>query len=436
MTQKNKDGAGPEIATFAVGELQAAQYNPRVMSDEAMAGLRHSLERFGCVEPVVVNTYRGRRTIVGGHQRVKALQAMGVEQVTCVVVKLPPAEEKLLNVTLNNPHIQGQFIEKLDEFIASLQEQIGDDKAMMDLRINALIDEIGEEPERVGLTKDDEIPKVPKKAITCKGDLWKLGEHRLLCGDSTQGEDVARLMGNEKAVLFATDPPYGVSYTGNDRPTGGRDWSNTYHEIATTGMLEFYRQYITMGLAHVEENAAMYLWHANNQRKDVEDICDELDILMHQLIIWVKPTMVMGYSCYCWSHEPCIMMWRRGHKPPMKTGGKIKTVWTCGLDREGDPTSLEYYSDIWELDWEGKKRASGIGHPTVKPVEIFAIPMRVHTQPGDLCYEPFSGSGTQIIAAEKLGRRCYAIETEPVFVDVAVQRWEQWTGKKAERIKA
>ena len=111
MTQKNKDGAGPEIATFAVGELQAAQYNPRVMSEEAMAGLRHSLERFGCVEPVVVNTYRGRRTIVGGHQRVKALQAMGVEQVTCVVVKLPPAEEKLLNVTLNNPHIQGQFIE-------------------------------------------------------------------------------------------------------------------------------------------------------------------------------------------------------------------------------------------------------------------------------------------------------------------------------------
>ena len=417
MTQQNKAGAGPEIATFAVSDLQAAEYNPRVMSDEAMAGLRHSLERFGCVEPVVVNTYRGRRTIVGGHQRVKALQAMGVEQVTCVVVKLPPAEEKLLNVTLNNPHIQGQFIEKLDEFIASLQEQIGDDQAMMDLRINALISVIGEEPERVGLTKDDEIPKAPKKAITCKGDIWKLGENRLLCGDSTKGEDVARLMESEKAVLFATDPPYCVNYKGDDRPHGGKDWSDTYHEIDIPDMVVFYRQYMAVALAHIVENAAMYLWHADKRRGDIQTVCDELDILIHQLIIWVKPRILMGYSFYCWRHEPCIMMWRRGKKPPHQSTKKLTSV--------------------WELDWDGKKgKPVDVHHPTVKPTEVFAIPMRVHTQPGDLCYEPFSGSGTQIIAAEKLGRRCYAIETEPVFVDVAVQRWEQWTGKKAERIKA
>ena len=112
----------------------------------------------------------------------------------------------------------------------------------------------------------------------------------------------------------------------------------------------------------------------------------------------------------------------------------VSSIWQLSLLRSGDPTSPEYYTDIWELDWEGKKRSSAI-HPTVKPTEVFAIPMRIHTQPGDLCYEPFSGSGTQIIAAERVNRRCYAMEIEPIFCDVAVKRWEDFTGKKAKLIR-
>lgn len=127
-------------------------------------------------------------------------------------------------------------------------------------------------------------------------------------------------------------------------------------------------------------------------------------------------------------------MWRKGQSPPHKSRNKsIGTVWSVGFIKSGDPTTPEYYTDVWELDWGGKKRSCGLGieHPTVKPVELFAIPMRVHTKIGDICYEPFCGSGTQIIAAEKLDRICFAMELEPFFCDVAVKRWEKWMGKKA-----
>jgi DNA modification methylase len=125
-------------------------------------------------------------------------------------------------------------------------------------------------------------------------------------------------------------------------------------------------------------------------------------------------------------------MWVRGKKPPYKPKNKsISSVWEVKLLRSGDPTDPEYYTDIWEVDWEGKKRNIGLNHPTVKPTEIFAIPMRVHTHPGDVCYEPFSGSGSQIIAGERLNRRVFAMEIEPIFCDVAVKRWEEFSGKKA-----
>jgi len=124
------------------------------------------------------------------------------------------------------------------------------------------------------------------------------------------------------------------------------------------------------------------------------------------------------------------MAWQKGHKPEYNPQDKsIGTVWVVDLLRSGDPTKPEYYSDIWELDWEGKKRNSGLDHPTVKPTECFAIPMRVHTQPGDICYEPFCGSGSQIIAAERIHRRCFAIEIEPVFCDVSLRRWAEYSGK-------
>jgi len=285
-----------------------------------------------------------------------------------------------------------------------------------------------------GTTLPDDVPEPPKEPVTRPGDLWILGEHRLLCGDSTNEADVARLMDGHKASLFATDPPYCVDYTGADRPNGGKDWSDVYREIDIPDAVDFMRKFFTAGLKHIKEGTALYLWHACRRRRDIEDVCKELNILIHQQIIWVKPCVILTYSFYSWRHEPCLLMWVKGHRPEYKPKNKsIGSVWTLDYLRTGDPSTPEYYTDVWHLDWEGKKRNPGLDHPTVKPTEVFAIPMRVHTVPGDVCFEPFSGSGSQIIAGERLNRRVFAMELEPVFCDVAVRRWEEFSGKKAYR---
>ena len=421
----------PDILEVKMSDLKPAPYNPREISDGALAGLRHSLEKFGLVDLLVVNKRNMR--IISGHQRYKILQQEGVENVTAIMVDLDEVSEMAMNVTLNSQEIVGAWTQAIIPLLEKLRIEASDD--YLALRMKELRDEVAEfEEENIGAGKTlpDDIPEPPEKAITKKGDLWLLGEHRLLCGDSTCEGDVARLMANQKASLFATDPPYCVDYTGADRPTGGKDWSDVYHEVDIPDAKEFIKSFYKVGLNYIKENTALYLWHASKRKAIIEEVCDELKLLLHQQIIWVKPCAILTYSFYSWRHEPCLLMWIKGQKPPYRPKDKsIGSVWTIDLLRSGDPTNPEYYTDIWELDWEGKKRNTGIKHPTVKPTEVFAIPMRVHTSPGDICYEPFCGSGSQIIAGERLNRRVFAMEIEPIFCDVTVKRWEEFSGKKA-----
>ncbi len=423
----------PEICDINMADLKPAPYNPRDISNDALSGLRHSLEKFGYVDLLVVNKRNMR--IISGHQRYKILQADGVETVTAILVDVDEIQEQAMNVTLNSTEITGQWTAALIPLLERLRNEASDD--YINLRLKNLRDSVGDmgvENLGDGKTLPDDIPSPPEKTITQKGDLWILGNHRLLCGDSTNDEDVARLMDGQKASLFATDPPYCVDYTGANRPNGGRDWSNVYHEIDIPDAVDFVRKFYKAGLKHIHEGTALYIWHASKRRSDIEGVCKELGILIHQEIVWVKPCVILTYSFYSWRHEPCLLMWIKGNKPEYKPKNKsIGSVWTIGYLRSGDPSTPEYHTDVWELDWEGKKRNPGIEHPTVKPTEVFAIPMRVHTTPGDICYEPFSGSGSQLIAGERLNRRVFAMEIEPVFCDVAVRRWEEFTGKKAQR---
>lgn len=421
----------PDILEVKMSGLKPAPYNPREISDGALAGLRHSLEKFGLVDLLVVNKRNMR--IISGHQRYKILQQEGVENVTAIMVDLDEVSEMAMNVTLNSQEIVGSWTQAIIPLLEKLRIEASDD--YLALRMKELRDEVSEFEEEstgAGKTLPDDIPEPPEKPITKKGDLWLLGEHRLLCGDSTKEEDVSRLMTDNKASLFATDPPYCVDYTGADRPTGGKDWSDVYHEVDIPDAKDFIKSFYKVGLNYIKENTALYLWHASKRKAIIEEVCDELKLLLHQQIIWVKPCAILTYSFYSWRHEPCLLMWVKGQKPPYRPKDKsIGSVWTIDLLRSGDPTNPEYYTDIWELDWEGKKRNTGIKHPTVKPTEVFAIPMRVHTAPGDICYEPFCGSGSQIIAGERLNRRVFAMEIEPIFCDVTVRRWEEFTGKKA-----
>ena len=423
----------PDIQDVRLSELKPAPYNPREIVPEALAGLRQSLEKFGLVDLLVVNKRNMR--IVSGHQRYKILQEEGVDVVTCIMVDMDEISEMAMNVTLNSQEITGSWTQALIPILEKLRTEASDD--YLGLRLKELREEVAEmeiENTGAGKTLPDDIPEPPKETITKKGDLWILGDHRLLCGDSTNDEDVDRLMNGEKATLFATDPPYCIDYTGADRPTGGKDWSDVYHEIDIPDAKEFMKNFFTVGLKHIKDNTAIYLWHASKRRAMIEDVCNELNLLIHQQIIWVKPCGILTYSFYSWRHEPCLLIWVKGNRPPYKPKDKsLGTVWPISYLKAGDPSTPEYYTDLWELDWEGKKRNPGFEHPTVKPTEVFAIPMRVHTGVGDICYEPFSGSGSQIIAAERLNRRCFAMEIEPVFCDVAVKRWEEFSGKKAYR---
>ncbi len=424
----------PEVLEVKLVDLKPSEYNPREISEEALSGLRHSLEKFGLVDLLVVNKRNMR--IISGHQRYKILKADGIETATAIMVDLDEISEKAMNVTLNSQEITGYWTSAITPLLEQLRNEMADD--YVSLRMKELREQLSQfEPENMGdgKTLPDDIPDPPETPITKQGDLWILGDHRLLCGDSTNEDDVARLMDGHQASLFATDPPYCVDYTGKDRPNGGKDWSNVYHETEIKDAVGFIRSFYNVGLKYIKPNTALYLWHASKRKAEIQQVCDELDILVHQQIIWVKPCTILTYSFYSWRHEPCLLMWVRGKKPPYKPKDKsIGTVWRVDYLKSGDPMSPEYYTDVWELDWEGKKRNTGIEHPTVKPTEVFAIPMRVHTTPGDICYEPFCGSGSQIIAGERINRRVFGMELEPVFCDVIIRRWEDFTGKKAVRV--
>lgn len=256
------------------------------------------------------------------------------------------------------------------------------------------------------------------------GKLVLKSQHRLLCGDSTKAEDVARVMGGEQGKLANTDPPYGVAYTDEARVLAerahGRPERETKWEdgIENDDLLDgeklqaFLESAIRCAVPHLVDNAAWYLWHPMlTQGTFFAAAAAAADILIHRQIIWAKPSMLFGFGDYHWQHELCFYGWRRGNRPEFLGQRNQTTLWSMKHDTSN-----------------GNRE-----HPTQKPLDLFAIPIRNHTREGDVVYEPFSGSGSQIIAAEQLSRRCYAIEISPAYVDVAVKRWETLTGRKAVR---
>jgi DNA modification methylase len=277
----------------------------------------------------------------------------------------------------------------------------------------------------------DEVPPIPEEPITKLGDLWVLGNHRLLCGDCRDPIALDRLMDGRRADIYATDPPYGVGYDGTNHPQNradkargllegsqNRDWAALYwdHFSGSKEFEAFLAAAFSNAKRYLAENAAWYTWHASATVESFRKVWEQIGIRYHQTIVWIKPTFVLGYCIWNYRCEPCLMGWQQGHKP------RVNTI-------DGDN------SNVWEVDWEGKARNVDSVHPTQKPIRLFELPLLKHTRRGDICLESFCGSGSQIIAAEKLGRRCFALELEPKFVDVAVQRWETYAGKKAELVQ-
>lgn len=418
--------------------LDALKPNPKNPKGHDLRVIIISLREHGFVDAPVIDDRTG--LILGGHGRVEALTQMhkaGEKPPEGVVVKggkwcirvqhartRNDGQAHALMLALNRTvELGGSDDEKLAALLKELHAS-GDLKASGydgdDL--DALLKDLGQGQDG----NADEVPATPKKPISKTGDLWTLGEHRLLCGDSTKAEDVGRVMGEDRAMLMATDPPYMVEY-GGWRSAAARkskdliekkDWTETYKEVTPEQLTACLRN----GLAVCSEGVAVYVWHSDSKAPELRAIFDAIGLLWHQTIIWTKPSAIPTHCVYMQQHEPCAFGWVKGTRARMANGG------------QGTAGAGFNWSTVWAIDWDGSaKPPAERGHPTMKPTEIAIRPIQLHTKPGDVLYEPFSGSGTQIIAAEKTERRCRAIEIAPAYVDVAVERWQAFTGKKATR---
>jgi DNA modification methylase len=397
-----------------LSQLKPAPWNPRTISDERFKNLCRSIEADPGLLDLRPILARLDGTIYGGNQRFRAVEHLGWQDVPADLSDVSDrlAKERALRDN-------GSWGEWTDDLTALLNELKAAD-ADLDLLgfPEPDLERLLAEPKV--LNEDDADLTPPTEPITKPGDLWLLGQHRLLCGDATKAEDVARLMGDNRAVLFATDPPYLVDYDGLGHPTSrgapdkNKDWSERYgvhwdESMSADGGL--YTEFSAVAKAHaVREDAAWYCWHGFRRQALLESIWTSLGVLVHQQIIWRKNHPILARTLYMWQHESCFYGWVSPNKPPRVSSDTVTSVWDVPSERlPGEQTD----------------------HPTMKPVELFAIPMRQHTQLGDVCYEPFSGSGSQLVAAEQLGRKCFALEIDPRFVDVAVRRWEHVTGRKA-----
>lgn len=378
-------------------DLLPADYNPRKdlkPGDAEYEKLKRSIEQFGYVEPVIWNKTTGR--VVGGHQRLKVLMDMGMTEVDCVVVEMDEDKEKALNIALNK--ISGDWDkDKLALLIADLQG------ADFDVSLTgfepAEIDDLFKGTLKDGV-KDDDFDvgaELEKPTFSKAGDIWTLGRHRLICGDSTKAETYAALMGSTKANLVITDPPYNVNYEGS---AGKIKNDNMADDAFYNFLLDAYTQMHSA----MADDASIYVFHADTEGLNFRRAFADAGFYLSGCCIWKKQSLVLGRSPYQWQHEPCLYGWKKNGKHQWYTGRKETT--------------------IWEFD---KPKKNG-DHPTMKPIPLLAYPIMNSSMSNSVVLDPFGGSGSTLIACEQTDRICYTIELDEKFCDVIVKRYIEQVG--------
>ena len=378
-------------------DLLPADYNPRKdlkPGDAEYEKLKRSIEQFGYVEPVIWNKTTGR--VVGGHQRLKVLMDMGMTEVDCVVVEMDEDKEKALNIALNK--ISGDWDkDKLALLIADLQG------ADFDVSLTgfepAEIDDLFKDTLKDGV-KDDDFDvgaELEKPAMTKPSDIWTLGRHRLICGDSTKAETYDLLMGSTKANLVITDPPYNVNYEGS---AGKIKNDNMADDAFYNFLLDAYTQMHSA----MADDASIYVFHADTEGLNFRRAFADAGFYLSGCCIWKKQSLVLGRSPYQWQHEPCLYGWKKNGKHQWYTGRKETT--------------------IWEFD---KPKKNG-DHPTMKPIPLLAYPIMNSSMSNSVVLDPFGGSGSTLIACEQTDRICYTIELDEKFCDVIVKRYIEQVG--------
>lgn len=399
-----------------LSDLHPNDENPRKITEKKLKQLQKSLKEFGDLGGIVFNRRTGH--LVGGHQRIKVFETAGSTSVDARdgmgwvtldngvrfsyrEVDWPETKEKAANIAANKGagewdrlSLEGWFQDlKAADF--DLDLTMFDESERKPFFVNTIFED--------GITNPDYVPEAAE--TRCKpGDLWLMGDHRLICGDCTDALEVQRLLNGESPILMVTDPPYGVEYDPEWRKNAGV----SSHTAVNMGKVKNDERFDWSETWAIFDAQVMYVWHAGRFSSEVARSMQECDYEIISQIIWAKPSLVISRGDYHWQHEPC---WY-AHK-------KKKTHnWQGARDQ----------STLWKIERGGSEET---GHGTQKPIDCMERPIRNNTEVGQLVVDPFLGSGTTLIAAEKTKRKCYGMEIDPKYCDIILKRWEEFTGKQA-----
>ena len=385
-----------EIKELSLKELKPAAYNPRKKlkkGDKEYEKIKQSLLKFGYVDPIIVNE---DLTVIGGHQRLTVLKDLDYETAKCVIVNLPKEDEKALNIALNK--ITGQWDEAL---LADLLLDLQESDFSLDLTgfEPPEIDDILSNVHDKELSEDefDVEEELKKPTVSRHGDIWQLGKHRVICGDSTKAETYKQLLDDRKANLVVTDPPYNVDV----EETAGKILNDN---MSDGDFYQFLLSMFTQVENHMEDDASIYVFHADTEGLNFRKAFKEAGFYLSGCCIWKKNSLVLGRSPYQWQHEPCLYGWKKKGKHQWFSDRKQTTI------------------------WEYVRPKSSKDHPTMKPIQLMAYPIQNSSMRGTIVLDPFLGSGSTLIAADQTGRVCYGIELDEKFVDVIVKRYIEVTG--------
>lgn len=379
------------ITNIPLKNLKPYENNPR-KNDDAVKYVAESIKEFGFKVPIVIDK---NNVIVAGHTRYKAAKKLKMSEVPCIIADdLTDEQIKAFRLADNKVAEKAEWDfdllnAELDDIIDLDMELFGFEDALQDDAEEAVEDEF-----------EVELPAEPKSKL---GDIYQLGNNRLMCGDSTVLEDVEKLMGGEQADMLLTDPPYNVNYEGKTKDK---------LKIKNDQMgNDNFRQFLTDAFSNADmvmkPGAVFYIWHADSEGYNFRGACFDAGWTVRQCLIWNKNSMVIGRQDYQWKHEPCLYGWKEGAGHLWASDRKQTTV--INFDK---PTRNDM-------------------HPTMKPIPLFDYQIKNNTKGGDVVLDLFGGSGTTIMACEQNGRRGYSMEYDPRYVDVIVDRWEKFTGAKA-----
>ena len=382
----------PTVQNLKIADLKPYPNNPRV-NDEAVAGVVASIREYGFIGAIIVNR---DLVIINGHTRVKAMKEIGAESIPAIVVDhLTPEQEKALRIADNKTGEVAKWdMDLLKAEMKALQEA-GFDMGALGFDTSELDELLGGTADEMGQTDPDDAPEAPEVAMSKPGEMYVLGQHLLLCGDSTRREDVAKVAGDGTVDCWLTDPPYNVSYEGSNGLTIQND------SMEDTKFREFLRNAFGCAEKAMKPGAAFSVFHAASEGYNFRGACFDVGLRVRESLVWKKNALVLGRQDYQWIHEPCLYGWKEG-------------------------ASHTWYGDRAQTTvMEFNKPKKNDVPPTMKPTEMLVYLLKNSTKRGDVVFDTFGGSGSTIIACQQTGRVCRCVELDPKYCDVIRRRWAE-----------